>query len=66
MIVSANDTINLKYAIDQYKIGYDNDDEEEKQCPICGAYTFEFFYNSVVKDIVGCVNCVTTIYANEI
>ncbi len=68
MIVSASDTINLRHAIDAYVMGngYDDSDNEEKLCPVCGEWAREFFYNTVFKDILGCVHCVNTIYADEI
>lgn len=69
MIVSASDTVNLRHVIDAYKIGYeyDGDDVEEKTCPICGELTYEFYYNIVEKDIVGCTHCVNpiTVYNYE-
>ena len=60
----------LSQLIDDYKTGHYGEDEygdcKPSTCPVCDEETYELFYNNYTDEIVGCQNCVSLKYTNEI
>ena len=46
------------------RLKYEDDENEEKYCPVCGTENPENFYVSIQTDeCVGCSDCINQIYA---
>ena len=45
--------------------GADFPEESESKCPVCGSAEWDFLIKDCHGDIIGCEDCVSKIYYNE-
>ena len=46
--------------------GNDYEDGTDRECPVCGGADWDFLLKDCHGDIIGCQDCVSKIYYNEI
>ena len=46
--------------------GADFDDESDMHCPICNSDEWEYLFRNSYGDIIGCQDCVSKVYIEEI
>ncbi len=51
---------------EQERMVCDMYDESQAQCPECGSSSWDYLMKNVCGDIVGCEECVTRMYADEL